>query len=213
LQEHLKSWGFGSATGIDLAGEMDGRVPNAAWKKEAFSDTPEDARWQPGDMTSLCIGQGDLLVTPLQLANGYAGIARGRMLMPHIFDKVIDSKGETVISYASKESLAQPTFSQAHLDRVRDGLQRMAARSGRFDALPVVAAAKTGTAEIASAEAETVWFVAYAPAAAPEYCVACVIEQGGEGSSSAQLGVQYTFAAIYGVDLGDIVVSQGSRER
>ncbi|MDR2196751.1 MAG: penicillin-binding protein 2 [Coriobacteriales bacterium] len=213
LQSCLKSWGFGSPCGIDLPGEMDGRVPDAAWKKQTFADTPEDARWQPGDMTSLCIGQGDLLVTPLQLVNGYAGIAREKMLVPHVFDKVIDGKGETVIAYAPEESPVQPSFDAAHIARVKDGLKRMAARSGRFDHLPVAAASKTGTAEVISAKAETVWFVAYAPFEKPEYCVVCVIEQGGEGSSSAQLGVEYTFAALYGVDLGEIIVSEGSRER
>ncbi|MDR1421609.1 MAG: penicillin-binding protein 2 [Coriobacteriales bacterium] len=214
LQDYLKTWGFGSVSGIDLPGELEGRVPDAAWKKEAFSDTPEDARWQPGDMTSLCIGQGDLLVTPLQIANGYAGVARGRMLTPHVFDKVIDGKGETIISYAPRDSAIQPSFSPGHLARIQDGLRRVVQRfGGNFNALPVPASGKSGTAEVAAAEAESSWFVAYAPSDDPQYCVACIIEQSGEGSSSAVLGVQHTLAALYEVDLGDIVVSEGSRER
>ncbi|MDR1083067.1 MAG: penicillin-binding protein 2 [Coriobacteriales bacterium] len=214
LQDFLKTWGFGSETGIDIAGEAGGRVPTAAWKRDWNSETPEGGQWQPGDMTNMCIGQGDILVTPLQIANGYAGIARKTMLKPHIFHRVLNDEGEAVINNTPKESEIQPAINDAHIARVEDGLQRVIRRmGGPFNELPVSVAGKSGTAEVASAKADFSWFVAFAPADEPKYCVACLVEQAGDGSSAAVLGVQHTLAKLYDVDIGDIIVTQGSRER
>jgi penicillin-binding protein 2 len=214
LQEYLRTWGFGSVTGVDIPGEMEGRIPDASWKRSLYSDAPEDARWQPGDMTNMCIGQGDILVTPLQIANGYAGIARKKMIKPHFFHQVLNSEGQVVITDTSKDSDLQPTINEAHIARVEDGLRRVIDRmGGAFNKLPVSVAGKSGTAEVASAMADFSWFVAFAPASDPQYCVACLVEQAGDGSSAALLGVQHTLAALYGVDVGEIIVTQGSRER
>lgn len=73
LQDYLKGWGFGSKTGIELSGESEGRVPTPEWKKKFNRDAPESQAWLPGDLSNLIIGQGDLLVTPLQICCGYAG--------------------------------------------------------------------------------------------------------------------------------------------
>jgi penicillin-binding protein 2 len=213
FQEYLRTWGFGSLTGVDIPGEAEGRVPDAHWKHDAFSNTPEDAQWRPGDMTSMSIGQGDILVTPLQLVNGYAGLARRKMLKPRFFHRALNNKGETVVTGKPEESGVQPSINEGFLARVEDGLRRVTARmGGPFNQLPVTVAGKSGTAEVATKE-DFSWFVAFAPAEAPKYCVACIVEQAGDGSSAAVLGVQHTLAAIYGVDVGDIIVAQGSRER
>lgn len=213
LQEFLKTWGFGSETGVDIPGEMSGRIPDAVWKQSVFSETPEGAQWQPGDMTNMCIGQGDILVTPLQIANGYAGIARKKMIKPHFFHKALNRAGEAVVSSTPQESLIQPEINDAYIARVQDGLQRVTYRmGGKFNQLPVSVAGKSGTAEVPPKD-DFSWFVAFAPAAEPKYCVACLVEQGGSGSSGAVAAVQHTLAAIYGVDIGDIIVEQGSRER
>jgi penicillin-binding protein 2 len=213
LQSLLKTWGFGSPTGVDIPGEAEGRVPDARWKQLWFSNDPESGVWQPGDMTNMCIGQGDLLVTPLQIANGYAGIARKKMLKPHFFHQALNNKGEVVVESTSEDSAVQPTINDAYVARVEDGLRRVISRmGGAFNLLPVSIAGKSGTAEVATKE-DFSWFVAYAPANDPQYCVACLVEQAGDGSSAAVLGVQHTLAALYGVDAGEIVVTQGSRER
>ncbi|MDR0350462.1 MAG: penicillin-binding protein 2, partial [Coriobacteriales bacterium] len=214
FQAFLKTWGFGSMTGVDIPGEMEGRVPDAAWKLRAFPDTPETAQWRPGDMSSMSIGQGDILVTPLQIANGYAGIARKKMVKPHFFHKVLNTEGQTIVTSAPEDSEIQPTINEAHVARVEDGLRRVINRmGGKFNELPVSVAGKSGTAEVASALADFSWFVAFAPATDPKYCVACLVEQAGDGSSAAVLGVQHTLAALYGTDVGEIIVEQGSRER
>jgi penicillin-binding protein 2 len=214
LQNYLRTWGFGSATGVDIPGEAEGRVPDAGWKRGWHSDTPEDAQWRPGDMTNMCIGQGDLLVTPLQMANGYAGIARKKMVKPHFFHQVLNSEGKVIITGTSEDSDVQPMINEAYIARVEDGLRRVVNRmGGKFNDIPVSIAGKTGTAEVAAALEDLSWFIAFAPATDPKYCVACVVEQAGDGSSAALLGAQHTLAALYGVDLGEIVVTEGSRER
>ncbi|MCL2883225.1 MAG: penicillin-binding transpeptidase domain-containing protein, partial [Coriobacteriia bacterium] len=214
LQEYLRTFGFGSETGLDIGGEAKGRVPDAAWKKQAFSETPEDAQWQGGDMTNLVIGQGDILVTPLQIANGYSGIARRKMLKPHLFLESVDAAGQTVESYAVRESDVQPIIEPAYVARVEEGLSRVVKRlGGDFLKLPVAVRGKTGTGEVIAAKETCSWFVCYAPADAPEYCVACVVEQAGTGDSVALQAVQHVLAAIYDVDIGPVRAGPGTAER
>ncbi|MCL2339931.1 MAG: penicillin-binding transpeptidase domain-containing protein, partial [Actinomycetia bacterium] len=214
LQDYLRSFGFGSVTGLDGCTESYGRVPDAAWKRWAFRDTPEEAGWNPGDMTNMSIGQGDILVTPLQICNGYAGIARRKMLKPHIFQQTLDAYGHIQVSYQIRESDQQPQFEEENVKRLEEGFRRVVARNGGpFNQLGVQVLGKTGTGEIASAKETCSWFVAYAPAEAPKYCVACVAEQAGTGDSVAMQAVQFTLGAIYGVDLGPVHAGQGTKER
>ncbi|MDR1713245.1 MAG: penicillin-binding protein 2 [Coriobacteriales bacterium] len=207
LQDYLKTWGFGSVTGIDLPGEAYGRVPDPAWKLEAFADTPEDAQWQPGDMTNMIIGQGDILITPLQLAHAYAGVASGKLLVPHVFSKILDSQGNIVVGYEPKESQIQPLIEKKYMDRIHAGLAMIGDRETTiFGQFPCKVSGKSGTAEVASAPDDFGWFVAFAPREDPQYCVACVVENGGEGSGVPIAGVQHALAACLGVDLGDIEI-------
>ena len=73
LQKFARRFGFGSDSGIDLPGEAEGRIPDAAWKAAYNENYPEYQKWLPGDTVNLAIGQGDLLVTPLQLARRLRG--------------------------------------------------------------------------------------------------------------------------------------------
>lgn len=212
FQDYIATWGFGSLTGVDMPSEAAGAIPNAAWKWETFSDTPEEALWQPGDMTNMSIGQGDILVTPLQLCNAYATFARGKALVPHVFSHVIDANGDAVVTSEAEEMEVQPKYKKEHHDRVMDGLKRVVAREGGFDAIPVEVAGKTGTAEVAGKD-DYSWFVGFAPADDPQYCALCLIEQGGSGSLVAMNGVIQAFARIYGVDAGEITIWQNRNER
>jgi penicillin-binding protein 2 len=163
-------------------------------------------------MTNIVIGQGDLLVTPLQLCNSYAAFARKKLVTPHIFHQVVDTEGKVVVSYTAKEVEAQPVFEEAQRSRVIDGLLRVVGRDAGFNPIPVPVAGKTGTAEVAGKD-DFSWFVGFAPADAPKYCVACLIEQGGSGSLVATNGVIQTMARIYGVDAGSIAIWTGRNER
>ncbi|MDR2035594.1 MAG: penicillin-binding protein 2 [Coriobacteriales bacterium] len=211
FQDYIATWGFGAPTGVDMPGEAQGRIPTAAWKLATFSDTPEDARWQPGDMTNMCIGQGDILVTPLQLLNGYTTFARQKAVTPHIFSHVINTQGDAVSKYKAVAVETQPEYEKKYHDRVMDGVKRVVEREGGFSEFPVQVAGKTGTAEVAGRD-DYSWFVAFAPADQPKYCAICLIEQGGSGALVAMNGVIQTFARIYEVDAGEIRVWQ-NRER
>lgn len=207
LQEMFRRWGLGSTTGVDLPSEQAGRVPDAAWKKEYFSDySDQDRAWNPGDMSNIVIGQGDLLVTPLQMACAYMGIANGgKEYTPHVFLSALARDGEGGDSYrynetGSKERLTAEV-EQSHLDLVHSGLKRMiyeesVSLAAHFSSLPVTVAGKSGTGE-KSGQDPYGWFITYAPYEDPKYVVCGVLEQGGFGGSSTVYGVRDVLGQIY----------------
>ncbi|NTU89038.1 MAG: penicillin-binding protein 2 [Actinobacteria bacterium] len=198
LQDGLQEWGFGSQTGIELAGEAFGRVPTADWKAEYNKDTPENALWLPGDMANLVIGQGDVLITPLQNAVAYSGIATGKCLKPHVLLDVLSEEGETVIGKQG-EIFREPVYDPAHLELVRTGLREQASANVNFKYFSVVTAGKTGTGQVAGKD-DMGWYVGYAPADAPKYLVACCIEQAGSGGSVCTPAVRRVLATLLGVE-------------
>jgi penicillin-binding protein 2 len=203
LQETYTKWGLGQTTSVDLPGESIGRVPTADWKWEYFSSYPDsDRQWQGGDTTNLAIGQGDMLVTPLQMACIYAGIANnGTIYKPHLLKQINNREGEgSVIDY-KPEVLRQVDEKSSYMDLIHDALQGViyeedASVTAHFTNLPVTVAGKTGSGEKAG-QAATGWFCAYAPADDPKYVVAAVVEQGGFGASSAMYAVRDTLGGIY----------------
>ena len=214
LQEYLKQWGFGAPTGIDLGGEASGRVPDAAWKAEAFRETPEDARWVPGDLANMVIGQGDILVTPLQIAAGYAGIATGKLLKPHVLYQVLNKDGQVVVDETIREADQQPEYTEENIQTIRDALHLVSIGNGGassvFAGFPINVAAKSGTGETGSEERDDyAWFAAYAPLEDPQYCCACVVEQGGGGTATAGPPVRAVLAKLLGLEEDTIVVAQG----
>src|SRR5256885_5019647 len=83
LQDDLRRFGFNRPTGVDLPAEYSGRIPTPAWKSRIHKENPKAfpySLWLPGDYINMSIGQGDTLVTPLQLANAYSAIANGATL-------------------------------------------------------------------------------------------------------------------------------------
>lgn len=198
LQEYIGQFGFGEKTGIDLGGESVGVIPTPAWKQEVFRNRPAEASFRGGDYTNMIIGQGDVLVTPLQIACAYAGVATGRIMRPHVLKEVRNGEGETVVTY-QPEVERTPEVSEAHLNYVRDALHGMVQESHSvgplFEELHIDAAGKSGTGEKQD-QNDTAWFVAYAPYNDPKYVVACVIEQGGGGSDVAAPVVAEVMGAL-----------------
>lgn len=199
LQDYLGKFGFGEHTGIDLAGESVGRVPTPAWKQEHFRNRPSEAVWRGGDYTNMIIGQGDVLVTPLQIAAAYGGVATGSIMKPHVLREVRNSEGETVVTF-QPEVARTPEVNEGHLAYVRESLHDMVAQSKAvaplFAAQGIDAAGKSGTGEKAGQNGDTAWFVAYAPYTDPKYVVACVVEQGGGGSAAAAPVVAEVMGAL-----------------
>ncbi|MFA6512144.1 MAG: penicillin-binding protein 2 [Patescibacteria group bacterium] len=181
ITDHLQKFGLNSVLGIDLPGEQNGFLPSKEWKEETKGE-----RWYIGDTYNLSIGQGDLLVTPLQMANMMATIANGGTLYrPHIVEHTKYADGieifpeETVLNFQVEDASA--------IDIVQDALrQTVTAGSARsLNTLPIEVAAKTGTAQFGDGTKTHAWFTAYAPFDNPELAIAVIVEAGGEGSSTA----------------------------
>ncbi|MGN8820017.1 penicillin-binding protein 2 [Atopobiaceae bacterium HCP3S3_A4] len=217
-QDHLRMWGLGSTYDIDLPSEASGRVPDADWKNEYYSAYDENTRtWMGGDQTNLSIGQGDLLVTPLQMACAYAGIANeGPIWRPHVL-KGVQAQGAsgTVVEYQPEIALS-PTEDAIYFSTIKKGLRGVLEKEStniiaHFSSLSVSVEGKTGTGEV-NGKDPVGWFVAYAPAESPKYVCACVVEEGGYGENSAMRGVRDVFGAIYNEpDTSDASSTSGAR--
>lgn len=215
LQEMFRRWGLGSKTQVDLPAENDGRVPDAEWKEAYFKDwSPEERAWSAGDMTNIAIGQGDILVTPIQMATVYAGIAMGGVeYTPHVLHSVVSRDGQgDAFSYEPKKLRMVELKNQgAQMDLVHRALLSMIYEESpklaeHFRNLPVQVAGKSGTGEKAG-EDDYAWFVAYAPYDDPKYVVAALLEQGGFGGTCAMPAVRHVLGAIY--DCPDTVSYDG----
>ncbi|MGI6031885.1 MAG: penicillin-binding protein 2 [Coriobacteriales bacterium] len=202
LQDYLKSWGFGSKTGIELSGEAEGRVPTPEWKKKYNRDAPESQAWLPGDLSNLIIGQGDLLVTPLQICCGYAGLATGKVPKPVLLHSVLSSDDQSVVVDGAtyRGNVVNPDFTQKNIKIMRSGFRGVVADGSVksiFSGLGVKISGKTGTAEVAGKD-NYGWFVGYGPSDDPEYVCACCIEEGGAGATCAAPAVRSVLAKALG---------------
>jgi penicillin-binding protein 2 len=201
----LEPFGYGQPTGIDISGEKAGLLPSPEWKRKAFK-RPEDQTWFPGETVNFGIGQGYLLVTPLQLAH-IAGILaeRGRKFRPRLLKGVRDAAGQ-VQWLAPVEEAPIKGVSAEDWTVVIDamiGTTHCARYCGtaalQFKDTAYQAAGKTGTAQVYTVaqndkyNANTVperlrdhaWFIAFAPAEAPRIAVAVLVENAGFGASNA----------------------------
>jgi penicillin-binding protein 2 len=213
LQATSREFGLGSKTGIDLPGEVSGRVPDAAWKKEFNKNYPEYQLWLPGDTVNMAIGQGDLLVTPLQMASVYAGLGNGGTLMrPHVLKDVLDSEGGVALS-SEPVAMGQLNASEAELNVLKRALVKVTTTGtakGTFRGFDVRVAGKTGTAQVYGKD-DYAWFCAYAPADTPRYAVAVVVEQGGHGGSVAGPAARNILAQLLGEPLTEVHTTDVSR--
>lgn len=168
----LKRFGFGSRTGLDVPGEVAGLVPDAEWMMQKRNQP-----WRLGDTYNFAIGQGDFLVTPLQIAVATAEVANGgKRIIPHF---VLDETG----FYEPKETLADADKVAVVRAGMRDTVVYGSGRA--LSSLPFAAAGKTGTAQWRKDRANHAWFTSFAPYDKPEIVVTVLLEEGGEGSSTA----------------------------
>lgn len=213
LQAEARAFGLGADTGIDLPGEVAGRVPDAAWKKKFNANYPEYQTWLPGDTVNMAIGQGDMLATPLQMACVYAGIANGGTIMkPHVLMNVLDSEGvptlttePTVLRTTGASGASLGVITRSLVDVTESGTA-----AGTFAGFGVAVAGKTGTAEVKGKD-DYAWFCAYAPASAPKYAVAVVVEQGGHGGSVTGPAARNVLAQLLGEPLKTVRTTDQSR--
>ena len=185
-KDHMVAMGFGYRLGIDLPGEARGFIPNAA-----FYDKWYNKRWNGLTIISISIGQGEVTLTPLQIANLGATIAnRGYYITPHIVKEV---QGEVLDSLYSTPKYTM--VEKKHYETVVQGM-REAVLNGTCTAanLPdIEVCGKTGTAQNRGKDHSA--FMGFAPMNDPKIAVAVYVENGG-------------FGAVYGVPIGALIMEQ-----
>lgn len=182
IKKYLELFGLGQLSGIDLPGEKNGLIPDASWKESSKNEP-----WFIGDTYHVSIGQGDLLVTPLQMTMGIAAVANGgKLFRPYLVDKIVDSDKNSIKAF--EPHIIRENFIKAeNLAAIRKGM-REAVTSGSarlLDDLSVKVAGKTGTAQVAGQAHENAWFVGFAPYDDPKIVLTIMIENAGEGSTFA----------------------------
>ena len=207
MQDMAREFGFGRVTDIELPFEVEGRVPDPEQRRRLHEENPVAfpfPDWYTGDSVNLAIGQGDLVVTPLQLANAYAALANGGTLWkPHVGGAIHDVIGK---SYTTVEPrpLGKLEIAPAARSAIVGGLKRVVAdtdegtAAGAFVGFPLdrfPIAGKTGTAE-ATPKQDTALFVAFGPADSPGYVAAVVMEEAGFGAAAAAPVVRRIFDGL-----------------
>lgn len=197
LPAMARAFGLGTPTGIDLPGESSGLVPDEAWKQRVRGEG-----WYPGDNVNLSIGQGDLLVTPLQMTVLYAALANGGTLYrPHVIAKIPAWSPDQEDIVPGGEVIGTLPLSAEHMAAIRRGMEGVTqppygTSQKVFKDMPIAVAGKSGTAEN-NFELPHSWWVGYAPAENPEIVVAAIVENSGEGSQYAGPAVRQVIEAWY----------------
>lgn len=187
-KNHMVSMGYGYKLGIDLPGESRGFIPNS----EFYSKIYGDGRWSANTIISIAIGQGEILATPLQIANLCATIAnRGFFITPHVVKEV---EGDTISSLYKERRY--PTIDRKYYDDIVDGM-RMAVvggtcRNAAFGDVEVCG--KTGTAQNPHGRDHSA-FMGFAPMNNPKIAICVYVENAG-------------FGATYGVPIGGLMMEK-----
>ncbi|MGH3038707.1 MAG: penicillin-binding protein 2 [Gaiellaceae bacterium] len=217
LQRWSRGMGFGLGTGVDLGPEAKGLVPTPAWRRRTFK-SEIDKIWTSGDSVQLSIGQGDMLVSPLQLTRGYAMIANGgKLVEPHLVKSVEEPRAEgeppvVLRPYTPKparEIGLDPSAVQVVQDALFDATHASYGTSQHvFGGFPVPIAGKTGTAEKFvklpgfSGLRDQSWWCGYGPHESPEIAVCALIENGGHGGTAAAPAALKVFEKYFNVEPG-----------
>ena len=222
-QRWASKFGFGRQTPLEIGPEASGLLPTIAYKHHRFTRKTDpccwrvDRLWKPGDSIQLAIGQGDLLVTPLQMARFYSAIANGgKLVQPHVLLDV-EYPNKTPVLGTPQPAAPRPIvgLSEPTLRVVQTGLfdgthMPFGTSYGVFGHFPVPIAGKTGTAQkvvqlpgVTRQENQS-WWCGYGPFNSPELVVCAVIENGGYGGSAAAPAAARVFAKFFHVPLGQL---------
>ena len=226
LVDGAKAFGFGRATGVDLPGEASGRVADRRWKKryyQAMKDyycgldaDPGDASafvrlfahefclegyyYRAGDSVNFVIGQGDTLVTPLQLARAYAALSNGGTLYePRVAKAIVDPQGRLVHEIAPKVAGQVPATraTMRYVDEALLGTAKVGTMAWRMTGFPldqVHIRSKTGSAEVQGKQS-TSWVASYDE----NFVVVMMVSQAGTGSGTSGPAVRAIWESLYGV--------------
>ncbi len=239
IQNIARRLGFGEKTGIEI-GESTNRVPDAKWRYNWVHDHPDDYTgslndwddWNPADSINLAVGQGDLLVSPLQLVGAYSAFANGGSLWrPFLVKDVRDPDGVVVHSTEAvrRRTIDIPANVSVAVNSGLRGVLESGTAARAFDGFDLITypiMGKTGTAqrskyplcatpkiegdsahtaeEVEKCLGDTSWFVAAAPANAPKYAVVVMVEEGGFGGDVAAPIARQIYEHILGIDITPI---------
>ncbi len=204
FQEWARRFGFDQPTGIDLPFEAKGLIPDREWFRQEQAKgsgrVRADGTWVGGDLMNAVVGQGDVLVTPLQLANAYSAMVNGGTLWkPRVVAELYDQDGN-VVDERPRQVIGTIDLDPASVESFRRDLGLVTngpigtARGAFADFGPNVekVGGKTGTGEVIKApraehefQVDNAWFVGVAPIDDPRYVVVVVVERGGSGGKVA----------------------------
>lgn len=223
VQTQAKELGFGATTGIEL-GEMPGRIPDPEWKRKFVEanyppgpEREERATWYPGDDVNLAIGQGDVVVTPLQLANAFACFANnGTLLTPHVGAEVRAPGSKKVLQTIAPKPRAQIEFEDAAYGQMHLGFRDVVASEegtahDAFAGVTVPVAGKTGSAQVAGKD-PTSLFASWFPADSPQYVVVALVAEGGKGAQTAAPIVRRVIEAIQDPSIKDAGIVEAAAQ-
>lgn len=184
LKEYWQKFGFGRKTGIDLSLENSGYLPDPESKENRTGDI-----WRIGDTYNVSIGQGDLLITPIQLISQIASIAnQGKLFRPFLVRSVLDDDGR-ILKENQPEIILDYSDWSGQLKEVRRGMEDAVARpygtAHLLSSLPVAIAGKTGSAQTNNNTKTNAFFVGYLPAENPKIALLVLVENAREGSLNA----------------------------
>ena len=163
-------------------------------------------RWREGDALNAAIGQGDTVVTPLQMAMVYSAIANGgTVYQPRVIKAIIGPEGKVLENFAPvvKSKVSVP---KSAIDFLETSLQGVTVRgSGKtsFSGFPLAqipVASKTGSAQVTGNKVSTSWFASFAPANSPKYAIVMMVAEGGTGAGTSGPSVRKIYEALFGVN-------------
>lgn len=218
LQNVAKLYGFGSPTGVALPNESAGKVPTPESYVKDHQAAPtvfQQSQWYPGNSDQLAIGQDELLVTPLQLANAYATFANGgTRYVPQLVLDTQTAAGKVTKVFDPQKVLTvglAPEWRGAMLAGFEGVVNNPSGTAyGVFAGAPVSAvgiAGKTGTAQVNAPRQATSVFTSFAPASNPQYVVDAIMEDSGYGGSVAAPVVREIYDALFHFPLQPVAYS------
>lgn len=181
LKKYWELFHLGSKLGIDLDNEKDGNLPDPEYKKRI---DPNNPLWLLGDTYNVSIGQGDLLLTPLQIAYYIGSLGNnGKIMKPYVVSKILDEDNNIVFEQKPKV-LKNVNVPQKYLDIVLDGMRKVVTMgSGQLmKTIPFEVAGKTGSAQIQGNTKTNAIFAGIAPYKDPEVLILVLLEEPPEGS-------------------------------
>lgn len=212
FQAALRRLGFGAPTGIDVPFERGGRVPDKEWCEYMYRETNGAwcaYGWLPGYTINMSIGQGDLVVSPVQMAVSFATVLNGGKVLKPRVGMALERDDKVVREFKSKVA-RKINLDQSVWSVIRQGMEAVISGSEgtanyAFSGFPVnrvPVGGKTGTAQIGSVDSgkNVAWFVSYAPADKPRYVVAVYLNQAGHGGESAAPVARQIYEGIFRID-------------